>query len=92
MFNSPFELGIRMVYLLQALMPHGADLQKLVLLDYAIVYSADLNGPSSLHTRVSVTRGDTAFIPYAMDSPISQRRVIPRYTRIKRLAMKHAMM
>lgn len=51
-FNSPFELGIRMVYLLQALTPRGADLQKLVLLDYAIVYSADLNGPSSLHTPI----------------------------------------
>jgi hypothetical protein len=51
-FNSPFELGIRMVYLLQALAPRGADLQKLVLLDYAIVYSADLNGPSSLHTPI----------------------------------------
>lgn len=35
-FNSPFELGLRMVYLLQALSPRGADLQKLVLLDYAI--------------------------------------------------------
>lgn len=51
-FNSPFELGLRMVYLLKALAPHGGDLQKLVLLDYAIVYSADLNGPSSLHTPV----------------------------------------
>jgi hypothetical protein len=51
-FNSPFELGLRMVYLLQALAPRGADLQKLVLLDYAIVYSADLDGPSSLHTPV----------------------------------------
>lgn len=51
-FNSPFELGIRMVYLLQALSPYGADLQKLVLLDYAIVYSADLSGPSSLHTPI----------------------------------------
>lgn len=51
-FNNPFELGIRMVYLLQALMPQGADLQKLVLLDYAVVYSADLNGPSSLHTPI----------------------------------------
>lgn len=39
-----------MVYLLQSLGPKGADLQKLVLLDYAIVYSADLDGPSSLHT------------------------------------------
>lgn len=51
-FNSPFELGLRMVYLLQALSPRGSDLQKLVLLDYAIVYSADLNGPSSLHTPI----------------------------------------
>jgi hypothetical protein len=51
-FNSPFELGIRMVYLLQALAPHRCDLQKLVLLDYAIVYSADLNGPNSLHTPI----------------------------------------
>jgi hypothetical protein len=51
-FNSPFELGIRMVYLLQSLGPRGADLQKLVLLDYAVVYSADVNGPSSLHTPV----------------------------------------
>jgi hypothetical protein len=51
-FNSPFELGIRMVYLLQSLDPSGADLQKLVLLDYAVVYSADLNGPTSLHTPI----------------------------------------
>ncbi|WP_329603110.1 ABC-three component system middle component 2 [Undibacterium baiyunense] len=51
-FNSPFELGIRMVYLLQALTPRGADIQKLVLLDYAVVYSGDLNGPSSLHTPI----------------------------------------
>lgn len=51
-FNTPFELGIRMVYMLQALLPYGADIQKLVLLDYAVVYSADLNGPSSLHTPI----------------------------------------
>jgi hypothetical protein len=52
LFNSPFELGLRMVYLLSALTPNGADLQKLVLLDYAIVYSGDLDGPPSLHTPV----------------------------------------
>jgi hypothetical protein len=49
-FNSPFELGLRMVYLLTGLRPRGADLQKLVLLDYAIVYSGDFDGPPSLHT------------------------------------------
>lgn len=51
-FNSAFELGIRMAFVLQALRPKVADLQKLVLLDYALVYSADLDGPSSLHTPV----------------------------------------
>lgn len=52
LFNTPFELGLRMVYLLFALRPGGGDLQKLVLLDYAVVYSHDLGGPSSLHTPV----------------------------------------
>jgi len=51
-FNSPFELGIRMVYLLSALFPKGTDLQKLLLLDYAVIYSRDFGGPESLHTPV----------------------------------------
>lgn len=57
-FNSPFELGIRMVYLLNSLQPAGADLQKLLLLDYAIVYSDDLDGPPSLHTPVPYRGGE----------------------------------
>jgi hypothetical protein len=65
-FNSPFELGLRMIYLLQALTPRGADLQKLVLLDYAIVYSNDLNGPSSLHTP----------LPYRGTELLSRRELI----------------
>lgn len=51
-FNSPFELGIRMVYLLTNLFPRGADLQKLILLDYAAIYSGDFGGPKSLHTPI----------------------------------------
>lgn len=51
-FNTPFELGMRMVYLLSSMYPSGADLQKLVLLDYAVVYSGDFDGPDSLHTPV----------------------------------------
>lgn len=51
-FNSPFELGIRMVYLLTSLFPKGADLQKLILLDYAAIYSGDFEGPNSLHAPV----------------------------------------
>jgi hypothetical protein len=51
-FNTPFELGIRMVYLLHALHPRKRDLQTLLYLDYAVIYSADLGGPESLHTPV----------------------------------------
>ncbi|CAG9164514.1 ABC-three component system middle component 2 [Cupriavidus pampae] len=65
-FNSPFELGFRMVYLLSALRPGGADLQKLILLDYAVVYSGDLGGPDSLHTPV----------PYRGSELLSRRTLI----------------
>lgn len=65
-FNSPFELGVRMVYLLNSLQPVGVDLQKLVLLDYAIVYSYDLGGPPSLHTPV----------PYRGSEYLSRRDLI----------------
>ena len=55
-----------MVYLLNSLQPMGADLQKLVLLDYAIVYSDDLGGPPSLHTPV----------PYRGSEYLSRRDII----------------
>ncbi|MFM0108923.1 threonine transporter RhtB [Paraburkholderia rhynchosiae] len=57
-FNSSFELGVRMVFLLLALHPRKADLQTLVYMDYAAIYSADLGGPSSLHTPVPLRNGE----------------------------------
>lgn len=51
-FNSPFELGIRMIYLLMSVYPRALDLQQLLFLDYAAIYSGDLGGPESLHTPV----------------------------------------
>lgn len=59
-FNSPFEMGLRMATLLLALRPNYADLQKLVLLDYVMVYSADLGGPPSLHPPIP-HRGNELF-------------------------------
>lgn len=41
-----------MVFILLALYPRKADLQRLVYLDYAAIYSEDLGGPPSLHTPV----------------------------------------
>ncbi|EGR1125487.1 threonine transporter RhtB [Vibrio cholerae] len=59
-FNTPFELGLRMVHLLMALYPKKVDLQRLVYFDYAAIYSADLNGPESLHTPVPLRGGEYA--------------------------------
>lgn len=57
-FNTPFELGVRMVYLLLSLHPRKVDLQRLVYLDYAVIYSSDFGGPSSLHTPVPLRCGE----------------------------------
>lgn len=43
-FNTSLELGVRMVYLLGALYPRGADIHKLAYLDYAVIYSSDFGG------------------------------------------------
>jgi hypothetical protein len=49
-----------MVYLLSAIYPEKADLQRLVYLDYAAIYSADLGGPPSLHTPVPLRGAEYA--------------------------------
>lgn len=41
-----------MLYILIAVYPKPLDLQQLLFLDYASVYSGDLGGPESLHTPV----------------------------------------
>lgn len=49
-FNSPVELGLRSLCVLVELYPRHHDLQRLVLLDYLMVHSADVDGgPESLH-------------------------------------------
>ena len=49
-----------MVYLLMAIYPRKADLQRLVYFDYAAIYSSDLGGPESLHTPVPLRGGEYA--------------------------------
>ncbi|PMG22542.1 hypothetical protein BCU95_17055 [Vibrio splendidus] len=51
------ETGMRMVYLLLELYPKSYDVFYLTYLDYAIAYSDDLDGPSSLHTPVTKRGG-----------------------------------
>jgi hypothetical protein len=48
-FNSPLETGVRAVAILRAAFPRAYDLQSLTALDFLLVHTADLGGPSDLH-------------------------------------------
>jgi hypothetical protein len=50
LFNSPMESGLRSLTLLVAAYPNYYDLERLVIYDYLLVHSGDVdNGPKSIH-------------------------------------------
>jgi hypothetical protein len=52
-FNTPLECGLRLLFVLAATAPRGADLQRLISYDYLLVHSGDVpHGPESLHPAV----------------------------------------
>jgi len=52
-FNSPLEVGLRILYILNELHPKGCDLQRLVYYDYILIHSSDVpNGPTSIHPSI----------------------------------------
>lgn len=57
-FNSPLETGLRSLAILDAAFPKQFDLQRLVELDYLVVHSADIDGPSSLHAPLPYRAGE----------------------------------
>lgn len=56
--NSPLEVGLRVLMILQEAFPVHLDLNQLVLLDHSVLHSADLGGPESLHPPVPVRAGE----------------------------------
>jgi hypothetical protein len=60
-FNSPVELGLRALTLLAEAYPRSLDLQRLVILDYLLVHSGDLEGgPESLHPPSPLRAGEVS--------------------------------
>jgi hypothetical protein len=58
-FNTPFEAGVRALFILQAIAPLRADLQRLVFYDYLLVHSGDPGGgPPSVHAPVPHRAGE----------------------------------
>ena len=53
LFNSPIEIGLRSLYLLNEIKDGSLDLQRLVYYDYLLLHSSDIsNGPKSLHPNI----------------------------------------
>ncbi len=48
-FNTAFESGVRSLILLTACFPLSVGLRRLVVLDYLVVHTGDIDGPESLH-------------------------------------------
>ncbi|WP_224277795.1 ABC-three component system middle component 2 [Nocardioides lacusdianchii] len=56
--NSPLELGLRTLVVLTTAFPRTFDLDRLVLLDYCLLHSADLEGPPSVLPAVPNRSGE----------------------------------
>ncbi|WP_343699033.1 ABC-three component system middle component 2 [Caulobacter sp.] len=57
-FNSPLECGLRMLFVLAASKATPCDLQRLIVYDYLMVHSGDVEGPVSLHPAVPFRGGE----------------------------------
>jgi hypothetical protein len=64
-FNTPLEAGLRGLFLLVAADRRSLDVQQLMYLDYAMVHTADFDGPPSLHPR-SPSQGSQLLVRRAL--------------------------
>lgn len=56
--NGQLEVGLRVSMLLAASFPASLDIGRLVLLDHALLHSADLGGPESVHPDLPLRSGE----------------------------------
>jgi hypothetical protein len=56
--NSPVEVGMRTLVLLNEVFPDALDIGHLIFCDHALLHSADLGGPTSVHPKVPATPGE----------------------------------
>lgn len=68
--NSPLELGLRTLVVLTAAFPRTFDLNRLVLLDYCLLHSADLEGPPSVLPAVPNRSGELGLKRTVLDHGI----------------------
>jgi hypothetical protein len=68
--NSPVEVGIRALVLLLEAFPERLDVAQLVYLDYAMLHSAELGGPTSLHPELPAGPGELGMRRRLMESAL----------------------
>ncbi|MET3453022.1 ABC-three component system middle component 2 [Curtobacterium sp. 1544] len=56
--NGALEIGVRVSAILTACFPSNVDVARLVLLDHALLHTADLGGPPSLHPELPLRSGE----------------------------------
>ena len=57
-FNSPLEIGVRCIVLLNSCYPRSLDVNQLVDFDYLLIHSGDAGGPKSLHPPIPLRTGE----------------------------------
>lgn len=57
-FNGPIEIGLRALVILNEGFPNFFSIQRLVILDYLIVHSDDVDGPRGLHPQTPRRGGE----------------------------------
>jgi len=84
LLNSPLEVGVRVVALLSALYPAGADLTRIVLLDHLILHSGDFSEEMSLHPKVPGRVGELGVKRQLVSEGISlmgaRGLIVPEYS------------
>lgn len=56
--NGALEIGVRVSALLTAAFPSHLDIARMVLLDHALLHTANLGGPPSLHPELPLRSGE----------------------------------
>lgn len=71
-FNSPLEIGFRILYILNGIRPTEIDFNRLVIYDYFLLNSSDFpNGPISLHPPIPHRSAQIIIKPLIMKDAIT---------------------
>lgn len=68
--NSPIEVGLRVLILLDAVYPSKVDINRLVLFDYSLLHSSDLGGPDSIHPAIPGRTGEMGLKRFLIEQGI----------------------